>query len=101
MPFLAPLGLSFTSPSVLRTSPWYSVGAVVVRQLLEMVGLRSLEEGPELVFGNEVVGVRDGGLFEHTIPVLADEKGRDVLLKADLGSLVPLGHGQGFRTLTR
>ena len=49
------------------------IRAVVVGQLLERVGLRGLEEGPELVLGDEVLGVRDVGLFEHAVPVLADE----------------------------
>ena len=57
------------------------VRAVIVRQLLERVGLGGLEEGPELIFGDEMLGVRDVGLFEHAIPVLADEEIRDVLLK--------------------
>ncbi len=49
------------------------VRAVVVRQFLERVGLRGFEEGPELVFGDEMLGVRDVGLFEHAILVLADK----------------------------
>ena len=63
------------------------VRAVVVRQLLERVGLRGFEEGPELVFGDEMLGVRDVGLFQHAIPVLADEEVRDVLLKGQLRGL--------------
>ena len=49
------------------------VGAVVVLQLLERVGLGGFEKGPELVFGDAVLGVRDVGLFEHAILVLADK----------------------------
>ena len=57
------------------------VGAVVVGQLLERVGLRGVEKGPELIFGDEVLGVRDVGLFEHAVLVLADKEVRDVFLK--------------------
>ena len=64
------------------------IRAVVVRQLLERVGLRGFEEGPELVFGDEMLGVRDVGLFEHAITVLADEVIRDVLLKGQFGGLL-------------
>ena len=60
------------------------IRAVVVLQLLERVGLRGFEEGPELVFGDEMLGVRDVGLFQHAILVLADEVIRDVLLKRQL-----------------
>ena len=63
------------------------VGAVVVGQLLELIGLRGLEKGPELILGDAVLGVRDIGLFEHAIPMLADEEVRDVLLKGQLGRL--------------
>ena len=73
------------------------VRAVIVRQLLERVGLRGFEEGPELVFGDEMLGVRDVGLFQHAILVLADEVIRDVLLKGQLRSfLLPSGHGQSW-----
>ena len=68
------------------------VGAVIVRQLLERVGLGGFEKGPELVFGDEMLGVRDVGLFEHAILVLADEKIRDVLLKRQLRGLLALSH---------
>ena len=60
------------------------VRSVVICELLERVGLGGFEESPELVFGNEMLGVRDVGLFEHAIPVLADEEIRDVLLKGQL-----------------
>ena len=68
------------------------VRAVIVRQLLERVGLRGFEEGPELVFGDEVLGVRDVGLFQHAIPVLADEVIRDVLLKRQLRGFLLFSH---------
>ena len=77
------------------------VGAVVVRQLLERVGLRGFEKGPELVFGDAVLGVRDVGLFEHAILVLADEEIRDVLLKGQFRGLLLLRHGQSFAAFSR
>ena len=64
------------------------VRAVVVRQFLERVGLRGFEEGPEMVLGDAMLGVRDVGLFEHAILVLADEEVRDVLLKGQLRGLL-------------
>ena len=70
------------------------IGAVVVGQFLERVGLRGVEKGPELVFGDAVLGVRDVGLFEHAIAVLADEEVRDVLLKGQLRGFFASGHGQ-------
>ncbi len=66
------------------------VRAVIVLQLLERVGLRGLEKGPELIFGDEMLGVRDVGLFEHAILVLADEVIRDVLLKRQLRGFLVL-----------
>ena len=63
------------------------VRAVVVRQLLERVGLRGVEKGPELVLGDAVLGVRDVGLFEHAVAVHADQEVRDVLLKGQLRRL--------------
>jgi hypothetical protein len=57
------------------------IRAVIVRKLLQRVGLRGFEEGPELVLGDEVLGVRDVGLLQLAIRVLADEVIRDVLLK--------------------
>ena len=47
----------------------------------------SCEKGPEMVFGDEMLRVRDVGLLQHPIPVLADEVIRDVLLKGNLGRL--------------
>ena len=61
------------------------VRAVIILQLLERVGLGGFEEGPEMIFGDEMLGVRDVGLFEHAILVLADEIIRDVLLKGYFG----------------
>ena len=75
--------------------------AVVVRQLLERVGLRGFEEGPELVFGDEMLGVRDVGLFEHAILVHADKEIRNVLLEGQLGGFFSLGHCQSFATPSR
>jgi hypothetical protein len=72
------------------------VRAVVVFQFLERVGLRGFEESPEMVFGDEMLGVRNVRLFEHAILVLADEVIRDVLLKRQLGWFLTLGHVQGI-----
>ena len=55
------------------------VRAIIVLQLLQRVGLRGFEKGPEEVLGDEMLGVRDVGLFEHAIAMLADEIIRDVL----------------------
>ena len=57
------------------------VRSIVIRELFEGVGLGCLQKCPELVFGDEVLGVRDVGLFEHAVAVLADEEIRDVLLE--------------------
>ena len=40
-----------------------------------------------MIFGDEMLGVRDVGLFEHAILVLADKEIRDVLLKGEFGRL--------------
>lgn len=77
------------------------VRSVVVRELLERVALRGFEENPELVFSDEVLGVRDVGLFEHAVTVLADEKILDVLLKGQLGGFLSLGHGQSLAASSR
>ena len=61
------------------------VRAVVVRQLLERVGLRRVEESPKLVLGDTVLSIRDVGLLQHAILVLSDQVIRNVLLKVDLG----------------
>ena len=65
------------------------VRAVIVLQLLERVGLSGFEEGPEVVFRDAMLGVRDVGLFQHAILVLADEVIRDVLLKGQFRSFFP------------
>ena len=44
---------------------------VVICEFLERVALGRLKESPELVFSDEMLGVRDLGLFEHAILVLA------------------------------
>ena len=69
------------------------VGAVVVGQLLELIGLRGLEKGPELILGDAVLGVGDVGLFEHAVAVLADEEVRDVLLKGRAPVASSFWHG--------
>ena len=80
------------------------VGAVVVLQLLERVGLRGFEKGPEVVFGDAMLGVRDVGLLQHAILVLADEEIRDVLLKGEFRGFLPrhalvrLNHRAACRT---
>ena len=61
------------------------VRAVIVLQFLERVGLGGFEKGPQMVFGDEMLGVRDVGLFEHAILVLADKIVRDVRLKGYFG----------------
>ena len=61
------------------------VRAVIVFQFLERVGLGSFEEGPEVIFSDEMLGVRDVGLFEHAIPVLADKIVRNVRLEGYFG----------------
>ena len=68
------------------------VRAVVVHQLLQRVSLCSFEEGPELVFGDEVLGFRNIGLLQHGILVLADEVIRDVLLKRQLRGFFSFRH---------
>ena len=68
--------------------------AVVVMKFLERIGLSGLEESPQVVFGNKMLSVRDLGLFEHTILMLADEVIRYVLLKSQLRSFFLLRHGQ-------
>src|SRR3990170_3020796 len=57
------------------------VRAIVVHQLLERIGLRGVQERPELVFGDEVLGIRNVGLFKDAVAMLADEEFGDVLLK--------------------
>ena len=47
-----------------------------------------------MIFGDEMLAVRDVGLFEHTILVLANEVIRDVLLKGQLRGFFLLRHGQ-------
>lgn len=64
------------------------VGAVVVLEFLKRVGLGGLEKGPELVFGDKMLGVRDVALLEDAIPMLTDEKIRDVFLEGQLGGLL-------------
>ena len=68
------------------------VRAVIVHQLLQRVGLRGFEEGPKMVFGDEMLGVRDVGLLQHGILVLADEVFRDVLLKCQFRGLLLFSH---------
>jgi hypothetical protein len=69
------------------------VRAVIVLQLLERVSLRGLEQGPQVVFGDEVLRVRDVGLFQHTVAMFADQVIRDVLLKRQLRGFLPPRHG--------
>ena len=73
------------------------VGPVVVFQLPECVGLRRVEEGPEVIFGDAVLRVRELGLFEHAIAMLADKVIRDVLLKGQLRDFLSLRHGLSRR----
>ena len=77
------------------------MGDVIVFQFLERVGLRGFKEGPEVIVGDAMCGVGDVGLFEHAIPVLADEVIRDVLLKRQLRRFLALGHGQAFPVSSR
>lgn len=58
------------------------VGSVIIRQFLERDGLSGVEKGPKLIFGDEVLGVRDVGLFEHAVLVFADKVVREMLLKS-------------------
>ena len=77
------------------------VRAVIILQLFERVGLRGFEKRPQVVFGDEMLGVRDVGLFEHAILVLADKELRDVLLKRQLRRFLALGHGQSLSASSR
>jgi len=61
------------------------IRSVVVRALLERVGLCGGEKSPEMVFNDAMFGVRDVGLFEFAIAVHANEEVRNVLLKGQLG----------------
>ncbi len=64
------------------------IRAVILGQLVERVGLRGLQERPEVLLGDEMRGIGDVGLFEDAIAVLADEVSRDVLLKGQLRSFL-------------
>ena len=77
------------------------VRSVVAGELLERVDLRGVEEGPESIFGDEMLGVRDIGLFEHAILVLAHQEIRDVLLKGKLRRFLALGHAQSLAASRR
>lgn len=68
------------------------VRAVIVRELLQRVGLSGFEECPELVFGNSVLRIRDFRLFQHGIAMHPDQIVRDVLLKRQLGRFYLFGH---------
>ena len=55
--------------------------------------LRGLKERPEMIFGDEVFGIGDVGLFEDTITVYPDEEIRDVFLEFQLGGFTRFCHG--------
>ena len=59
------------------------------------------EEGPELVFGDEMLVIRDIGLFEYSVLVLARQDIRDVLLKGKLRRFLALGHVQSLTASSR
>ena len=63
------------------------IAAIVVAELLQGLGLRGGQKSPKLVFGNAVFGVRDVGLFKHTMAVNTGQVGRHMGLKAQLGWL--------------
>ena len=66
-----------------------SVRAVIVFEFLERVRLRGVEECPEMVFGDEVFGVGDVGLFERAVFVFAGKEIRDVILKGEFRRFLP------------
>jgi len=67
------------------------IAAVIVAQFLERVGLRGVEKSPELILGDEMLGIHDVGLFEHAIAMHAPQKVGDMLLKIQFRSV---GHAQ-------
>ena len=57
------------------------VGAVVIGQLLERIGLSVHEKGPQLFFSQAVYRVGNVALLQHAIAVHADKKVCNVLLE--------------------
>ena len=68
------------------------IGAVVVLQLLQLLGLRGVEKGPKMVFSDEVLCVGDARLIQHGVAIHTDQEVRDVLLECQLRRLLS-GHG--------
>ena len=67
------------------------VRAEIIRQLLQRLQLRFLEERPEPIARDEILVPGDLGLREHVVAMLADQKIRDVFLEGQFWR-VP-GHG--------
>src|SRR5207245_6920252 len=57
------------------------IRAIILSQLPEHLRLGVSKKSPQLILGDEIVCVSNLGLLEDTIFMLADQKGRDMLLK--------------------
>jgi hypothetical protein len=57
------------------------IARIVVGERSELLGLRRLQEGPELIFGDAVFAVGDFRLLEYAVAMHADQEVRDVLLE--------------------
>lgn len=53
-----------------------------------------------LYVGQVLLGVRDVGLFEHAIPMFADEEVRDMLLERQFRGFLLPGHGHSSGALS-
>jgi hypothetical protein len=64
------------------------VFAVILSQLLDRLRLSVFQKCPEVVFGDEMFGVRDLALFQHAVFVPAGQVTGNVFLKDEFGRSV-------------